>query len=138
MTDPTSDSPGEVINLTMMWGAWNISRDGTRTWVHNPNLSMSRDEQYRQNIANGWLEAPAGPSAARAESCEGCNGCPEVLRLRGLLAASEATNRALVAGGHSIQKAVDAIDNYLHRRLQRLAADQSHAGVEHRAAGAPP
>lgn len=44
--------------VKVMWGAF--SADGARTWCHNPNVALSRDEQYRQNVANGYLSpAPA-------------------------------------------------------------------------------
>lgn len=39
---------GEVIKIP--WGCWDMNG----TWYPNLNLSMSPEEQYRQNLKNGY------------------------------------------------------------------------------------
>jgi hypothetical protein len=42
------DDPHRV---AVPWGVWDLSGN----WHHNPKLKMSADEQYRQNVQNGFL-----------------------------------------------------------------------------------
>ena len=39
--------------IRVPWGAWDLH---TRAWIPNHNLSMSIDEQHRQNVANGFSD----------------------------------------------------------------------------------
>ena len=39
--------------IRVPWGAWDLH---TRAWIPNYNLSMSIDDQCRQNVANGFSD----------------------------------------------------------------------------------
>lgn len=46
---------GEKFTVKVPWGELGPGAGGARTWHHNPNVALSRDEQYRQNVANGFI-----------------------------------------------------------------------------------
>lgn len=43
----------ERSTFAIPWGMWHMSRS-LICWTPNPNLQISADEQYRQNVANGF------------------------------------------------------------------------------------
>lgn len=47
-------SDTEVFVVLCPWGMF----DPAGAWMPNPALSMSVAEQYRQNVANGYIQPP--------------------------------------------------------------------------------
>lgn len=50
---------GSISFRGVPWGHWEIIggglTEGYRIWHHNPHLAITADEQYRQNVENGYM-----------------------------------------------------------------------------------
>ncbi len=55
------------------WGMWNME---TGMWQHNPNLKMSEEEQFNDNIKNGFL-----CSCSKMPSMCNCKGNTKYVQL---------------------------------------------------------
>lgn len=53
LVDERGNRIGAERPIRVPWGAWDLH---TRAWIPNYNLSMSIDEQHRQNVANGFSD----------------------------------------------------------------------------------
>ena len=49
------------MNIDIVWGAYRRV-GGLWMWEHNPNLKMSADEQYQENLKNPNFKAIMGDS----------------------------------------------------------------------------
>lgn len=70
----------QAFKVAVPWGEFRTLAGGALIWNHNPLLAMTRDEQYRQNVLNGFIKAatpvevdvlPPIPEWAKSDSLGG-------------------------------------------------------------------
>jgi hypothetical protein len=43
-----------VTEIKVPWGSWEYISTGICVWSHNPCLKMTEEEQYAENVKNGY------------------------------------------------------------------------------------
>lgn len=46
----------EITQIKIGWGSWEYISSTICVWRHNPKLKMTEDEQYNENIKNGYID----------------------------------------------------------------------------------